>query len=171
MGDQVLAASVNGDKGDDWIARLLGSATAVAYALLNLKTNEGRELRFLATATRRACDEGVIEGWRKELLGAEEPLPEQELDAARFCAAATVDAWRSIAGQWIAAQAMTAAEPGSDPELTRATERLAARALKVLPNCREPGTRAATAVSDTVAITNSILADLDEADSAEGDQT
>jgi hypothetical protein len=170
-GEQVLPAFLDSDQGDDWIARLLASATAVADALLDLKTNEGRELRFLGAATRRACDEGVIEGWRKELLGAEDPLPEQELDAARFCAAATVDAWRSLAGQWIAAQAMTAAEPGGDPELTRAAERLAARVLKVLPDCREPGTRAAAAVPDAAAITHSILADLDEADSAKGGQT
>jgi len=56
-----------------------------------------------------------------------------------------------------------AVAPGSDSAtgLDRAASRLAGRVLGLLPECREPGTRAAGPVPDASALARQFLADLD----------
>lgn len=128
---------------DDRIGRLLACVPEVAAALTALGPAQGRTLRSLGTATARAYgDGGSVVSWRSELLGADEPIPQRELDAARFCVAAGVDAWERFGGQ-----------PGL-------AERLASRLRTVLPLCREPGTRAGEATYDADDVTRQLLADL-----------
>jgi hypothetical protein len=130
----------------DGIADLMDCVPAVAAALLGLTSAGGRPLRSLATASAAAYgDRGSVAGWQDELLGAAEPVPRQALDAARFCAAAAVQAWYRLAGR--------------DGQAALA-ERLSGRLRAVLPLCREPGTRAAVAVPDVAALTRTFAADL-----------
>jgi hypothetical protein len=152
-GSQVFSATGPSARQADWAGRLLSCAAAVASALLALEAGPGRPLRSLGTATTRAYDDGVIAGWRRELLEAGEPAAEQTLDAARFAAAGCVDAWQRAAG----------AAPGADgtAELDRAAARLADRALGLLPDCAEPGTRAAGTAPDAGELARQFLADLD----------
>jgi hypothetical protein len=139
----------------DWAERLAGCAPAVAAALLGLAPEAGRALRSLGAGTARAYDGGVIDGWRKELLGGGAPVAEESLDAARVVAAASVAAWQSLA-------AREQADPRTaGSALDGATARLAGRVLDVLPHCREPGTRAAAQAPDASALAREILADLD----------
>jgi hypothetical protein len=134
---------------DSRAGRLLASVPRVAGALLNLTAETGGKLRSLASTTVRGYDDGVIAGWEDQLLGLSEPILEQGLPAARFCAAGSVAAWELVT------------ETGSEDAAEDAAQRLAARVLAVLPDCREPGTRAAAAAPDAVALTRDILADLD----------
>ncbi len=141
--------------GADLAERLAGCAPAVAAALLGLAPEAGRALRSLGAGTARAYDGGVIDGWRKELLGGGEPVAEESLDAARVVAAASVAAWQSLA-------AREEADPRTaGSALDRATARLAGRVLDVLPECREPGTRAAAEAPNAGALAREILVDLD----------
>lgn len=129
---------------DDDLGRLLRCVPAVADALLGLKSAAGKALRELGEqAVAAYASEGSIAGWRSELLGADEPVPRETLDAARFCAAAGVDAWQRFAG-------------GHD----RLAEQLSARMRAVLPLCREPGRRAGHAVRDAGEVTRRFTADM-----------
>lgn len=88
---------------------------------------------------------GDVGWWRGELTGIREPVPEQAADVPRLLTAASVGA---------------AAEILDDEDPERRDERIASlrdRLLIVLPQCREPGTRAAPGELDTRAGT---LADL-----------
>jgi hypothetical protein len=134
---------------DDRARRLLASVPRVAGALLSLTAETGGKLRSLASTTVRGYDDGVIADWGVQLLGLSEPVPEQGLATARFCAAGSVTGWELVA-------AMRGEEAMDD-----AAQRLAARVLAVLPDCREPGTRAAARAPDAAALTREILADLD----------
>jgi hypothetical protein len=140
----------------DWAERLAGCAPAVAASLLGLAAGAGFPLRSVGATIARAYDRGIIGGWRKELLGGGEPTGEESLEAARVVAAASVAAWQVIAEREDSA-------PGADAALAldAATARLAERVLAVLPECREPGTRAAGAAPDAGALARDILADLD----------
>lgn len=125
---------------------LMACAPDVAAALLGLTSAAGRPLRTLAKPTAKAYrDRGSISGWQAELLGAAEPVPREALDAARFCAAAGVQAWHRLAGR-----------DGQDALAARLSGRLRA----VLPLCREPGSRAAGSVPDVTALTREFSADL-----------
>ena len=53
-------------------------------------------------------------------------------------------AWQEIAGEVAVRQRLTATDLG-DPELLAQSDRLAERVLLALPDCGEPGTRAAPA--------------------------
>ncbi len=139
----------------DRARRLLGAAPAVASALLGLEAGAGRGLRVLGTVAARAYGDGTIAGWRKELLGDGEPVGEQTLDAARIVAAAAVEAWQRAGAAGLAAPG-----PAGDAWASAAT-RLAGRVLAVLPECSEPGTRAAGGVPDPAGLAGQILADLD----------
>jgi hypothetical protein len=134
----------------------------VAGALLGLEAGAGRGLRVLGTAMARACDDGMITGWRKELLGEGEPVGEQTLDAARIVAAAAVDAWQRAGAAGLAAPG-----PAGDGWASAAT-RLAGRVLAVLPECAEPGTRAEGVAGDAEALTRQFMADLDAEAAAGG---
>ena len=116
---------------------------AVTSALLGLTSSTGRPLRPLAGTTAEAYRDGRIAGWRAELLGTDEPFPVRTLEAARFCASAGVEAWRLF--------------DGTDEGFA---ERLSGRMLGVLPQCREPGVRAAAAVPAAADVTRQIVADL-----------
>jgi hypothetical protein len=144
----------------DWAGRLLGCARAVAGALLGLEAGAGRGLRVLGTATARAYDDGIVAGWRKELLGDGEPVGEQSLDAARIVAAAAVDAWQRAGKEGSTAAGLAAPGPAGDGWASAAA-RLAGRVLAVLPECAEPGTRAAGGAPDAARLAWQILADLD----------
>ena len=126
------------------LADFLACVPAVAAALCGLTAAGGRPLGALAAASAAAYrDRGAVAGWQAELLGAAEPVPRRTLDAARFCAAASVQAWYQLAqGDGHAGLAG-----------------LAARLQAVLPQCREPGTRAATG-PDVAALTRAFAADL-----------
>lgn len=130
----------------DDLTDLMDCVPAVAAALLGLTSAGGRPLRALAAASAAAYgDRGAVVGWQAELLGAAEPVPRRTLDAARFCAAAGVQAWYGLAGQ-----------DGS----AAFADRLAGRLRAVLPLCREPGTRATGNVPDVAALTRKFTADL-----------
>jgi hypothetical protein len=132
------------DQAEGHVKRLLGCVDGVAAALLRMETPAGRPLRALGTSTAAAyADDGVVAGWRSELLGQEEAVPRQTLDAARFCTAAGVGAWQRSAGQ-------------------QPPEPLAGRLRSVLPGCREPGTRAGQAAADPAAVARQFAADLYE---------
>lgn len=128
---------------DERLQGLLTAVPAVTSALLGLTASAGRPLRSLAGPTADAYRDGRIAGWRAELLGADEPFPVRTLEAARFCASAGVEAWELF--------------DGTDEAFG---ERLSGRMLRVLPQCREPGTRAATAVPAAADVTRRITADL-----------
>ncbi|MBO0805848.1 MAG: hypothetical protein J2P25_22595, partial [Nocardiopsaceae bacterium] len=78
--------------------QLLHHVPAVATALLSLTSKPAaRPLRDMAEGTVKACAPGgAIAGWRAELTGTDEPVPRHALDAARFCAAAGVEAWQRL---------------------------------------------------------------------------
>jgi hypothetical protein len=131
------------DEEDDDIRQLLMSVDTVAAALVGLELEPGQTLRTVARTTVHAYSTyGSVAAWRTELLGPDEPLPQRSLDAARFCVAAGVDAWQRF---------------GSHDETA---ELLAVRLRAVLPECREPGTRAADAVPDAESITRDLARDL-----------
>ena len=99
----------------------------VAAALLRLKSAAGKPPYAVGSQAALAyAPGGTVAVWEAELLGAADPVPRQTLHAARFCAAAGVQAWQRIAGQ-------------ADGQ---AMERLASRLRTVLPLCGEPGARA-----------------------------
>ena len=136
------------DPDDERVRRLLDCVPDVAAALLALKSASGQPLRAVGERTARAYEAGgSVSGWESELLGTDEPVPQQTMDAARLCAAAGVHAWQRLAN-------------GDGPE--PAAERLSRRLLAVLPLCREPGTRAADTTYDAAAITRQFAADLYE---------
>jgi hypothetical protein len=157
-GSQVFSAACLPGQRADWAGRQLSCAPAVARALLDLEAGPGRALGSLGTATASAYDDGVIAGWREELLGAGELAGEQTLDAARVVAAGCVDAWQRAAGSVPGA--------GGTAELDRVAARLADRALGLLPDCAEPGTRAAGLAVDAGELARQFLADLDAGVSA-----
>jgi hypothetical protein len=128
----------------DWTDRLLECVPAVSGALLSLAADGARPLDTMAATTSAAYSDGTITRWRRALLGGE-LIPEQEVDTARFCAAASVLAWQQLARH--------------EPDLDRAAGYLAGRVLEVLPECGEDGTRAGRAV-DAAAITRQIADDL-----------
>ena len=128
---------------DERLQGLLTAVPAVTSALLGLESSEGRPLRSLADTTADAYRDGRIAGWRAELLGADEPFPARTLEAARFCAAAGVEAWVLF--------------DGTDEGFG---ERLSGRMLGVLPRCREQGVRAATAAPAVTDVTQQLVADL-----------
>jgi hypothetical protein len=137
------AASPDAAGGDDRIGRLLACVPDVAIALTSLDPASGHPLRSLGDATTTAYgDGGSVASWRSELLGADEPIPQRTLDAARFCVAAGVDTWERFGGQ-----------PGL-------AEQLASRLRTILPLCREPGTRAAGVTHDADDVTRQFVADL-----------
>jgi hypothetical protein len=141
LGPAAVAADSDAD-----LADLMACVPSIATALLGLTSAADQPLRALADASAAAyADRGDVSGWQSELLGADEPVAAQALDAARFCAAAGVRAWHELAGQ-----------DGQD-ELT---ERLSSRLRAVLPLCREPGTRAVGDVPDVAALASSFSADL-----------
>jgi hypothetical protein len=130
---------------DDRVGRLLDCVPHVAEALVGLEAAPGRGLRALATATARAYgDGGSIGGWCEELLGVSDPQPQRTLDAARFCAAAGVEAWQRSA---------TRVQGNVAPWL-------AGRLRAVLPRCQEPGDRAAAAPPAVAGIVAQVVADL-----------
>ena len=141
--------NADGVTADGKARRLLASVPRVAGALLNLRAETDGKLRSLASTTLRGYDDGLIAGWEDQLLGLSEPVPEQGLAAARFCAAGSVAAWELVTAM------------DSEDAMDKSAQRLAARVLAVLPDCREPGTRAAAVAPDAVALTRDILADLD----------
>lgn len=134
---------------DASLRQLLTRVPAIATAMLDLAAPSGSSLRDLADETIKACSEpGVISGWRAELTGPDDPFPRQSLDAARYCAAAGVAAWQRLAEY---------------DDIEEPQRRLARRLRKILPLCREPGTRAAQAARpDPATIARQFLADLDE---------
>jgi hypothetical protein len=132
-----FSSSLPGD--DTGLKALLDRVPAVADALLNLTTGGG-QLRGLATATARAYEEGDITDWQRQLLGRDEPVPERSLGAARFCAAASVAAWQSLASEDVSA-----------PTFAARTADLAGQVLGVLPKCAERGTRGGLSERYTVA--------------------
>jgi hypothetical protein len=130
-------------EGDDRIGRLLACVPDVALALTALDLAPGRTLRSLGDTTARAYgDGGSVASWRSELLGADEPIPQRTLDAARFCVAAGVDTWERFGGQ------------------AGLAERLALRLRTILSLCGEPGTRAASVTHDADDVTRRLVADL-----------
>lgn len=134
--------------GDDRIDRLLRCVPAVAEALVGLEPAPGRGLRAMAAATVRAySDGGSIGGWCEELLGASEPQPQRTLDAARFCAAAGVEAWQRCAAL----------------DQDDAAPWLAGRLRAVLARCQEPGDRAGETPRDAEDIVKQVVADLYQA--------
>lgn len=135
---------------DDRVWRLLDCVPDVAAALLGAKSAAAQPLGSLGEpAVLAYAERGSVAGWRSELLGADEPLPRETLDAARFCAAAGVDAWQRFAGR---------------EDQDHLAERLAGRLRAVLPLCREPGTRAGDEVPDASKVTRQFIADLYEGD-------
>jgi hypothetical protein len=154
---QVFDPGQQGVPMDERIRQLLISAPRVADALLGVTAQSGRSLRSLADMTVRGYDDRIVASWRKELLGQGDPVAEQGLDAARFCAAGSVAAWESVS------------EASSTDLVEDAAHRLAARVLGVLPDCREPGVRAAARVPDATTITREILEDLDSDTDGDGD--
>jgi hypothetical protein len=152
------AYASNQQDDDETLRQLHACVPAVATAMLNLSPADGRTLRDLSAQAVEACSQdGSIDGWRAELLSAEEPVPRQTLYAARFCAAAGVGAW-----QQITAQANGNGDKADDGKANDARERLARRMLTVIPQCREPGTRAiqAAAAPNAKAITRRFVSDL-----------
>lgn len=138
-------AELTGDADDEdkRVSHLLACSPDVAAALVALEPAPGRALRSLGDLTASAYRAGgSVAAWRSELLGADEPLPQQTLDAARFCIAAGVDAWERLAGQ------------------AGLAELLAARLRTVLPLCQEPGTRAGQVTQDAGGLTQQLVADL-----------
>jgi hypothetical protein len=128
---------------DDRLRPLLAAAARVAAALLGLESDSGRALRSLAGGTALAyAPGGSVPGWRAELLGQDEPIPQRTLDAARFCVAGGVDAWERFGGR------------------DGLTERLGRRMRTILPQCAEPGVRAAGVARDADSATRRIVADL-----------
>jgi hypothetical protein len=148
-GDRAFPGQAETDSAadDERLQGLLTAVPAVTSALLGLKSSAGRPLRELASTTADAYRDGRIGGWRAELLGADEPYPAQTLEAARFCAAAGVQAWELFGG--------------TDE---RFGERLSGRMLDVLPRCREPGVRAGTAGPAAADVTRQLVADLYQRD-------
>jgi hypothetical protein len=133
----IPASCLPGGDADGDIAELLGLVPAVADALLGATSDNGVQLRSLASATARAYDnKGVIEHWERALLGPGTPAPEKNLGAARFCVAGSVAAWQSVASD------------SSDQELAERTTFLAGQVREVLPGCAEPGTRGGRAGTD-----------------------
>lgn len=142
--EQAVAGLRDPDPGaGDELRQLLDAVPDVADALLGLEPAPGRALKSLAdpTADAYALD-GSVPAWRSELLGADKPLPQERLDAARFCVAAGVDAWQRFGGQ------------------DGVAERLAVRLRDLLPRCREPGKRAAGLARDAGQITQQLVDEL-----------
>lgn len=138
-GELVAAEAV---EDDDRVGRLLACVPDVAAALTALDPAPGIALGSLGKTTAEAYgDDGSVVSWQSELLGTAEPLPQQTLDAARFCVAAGVEAWERSGGQ---------AGP----------ERLALRLRTILPLCQEPGTRAAGVTHDAEDVMRQFVADL-----------
>jgi hypothetical protein len=134
-------------KDDERLRKLLAAADRVATVLLGLEWDSGRALRSLGGGTALAyAPGGSVARWRAELLGADEPIPLGTLDAARFCVAGGVDAWERFGGQ------------------AGLTERLSRRMRTILPQCAEPGVRAAGVARDADIATRRIVADLYAAD-------
>jgi hypothetical protein len=132
---------------DDRLQQLLTCAPDVSAALLGLKSAAGKPLHAAGSQAAQAyAPGGSVAGWESELLGAADPVPRQSLHAARFCAAAGVQAWQRIAGQ-------------AD---NAAIDRLSSRLRTVLPQCGEPGVRAEGAGWDAAGITRQFAADLYE---------
>ena len=130
---------------DDLTARLMTRAPSVAAALLALLGGSAQEPNALGSQTADAFKAGgQIAIWRDNLLSNEAPLTERSLSAARFCACAGVAAWQGIARDVAARQRLTGTDLGQ-PDLLAQADRLAERVLLALPDCREPGTRAAPA--------------------------
>lgn len=125
-----LGSRLPGDYQEADIAELLRSVPAVADALLGVTSENGAELRRLASATVRARDEDVISYWERILLTKGMPVPEESLGAARFCVAGSVAAWQSVVGM-----------DNDDEEFAAWTEFLAGQVRAVLPDCAEPGKR------------------------------
>ena len=135
---------------DESLRGLLDCVPAVAATLLGLRSAAGRPLRAVGKPTAAAyAAGGSVSGWEAELLGADDPIPRQTLDAARFCAAAGVRSWQRLADV-----------DGREA----AIDRLAGRLRAVLPLCREPGTRAGVAAGEPAEVTRRFVADLYEAD-------
>jgi hypothetical protein len=143
-------AETDSSADDDRLQGFLAAVPAVTSALLGLESSEGRPLRSLADTTADAYRDGRIAGWRAELLGADEPFPARTLEAARFCAAAGVEAWEL--------------SDGTDEGFG---ERLSGQMLGVLPRCREQGVRAATAAPAATDVTQQLVADLYQPGAAE----
>jgi hypothetical protein len=156
-----VPAPVPGEDKDT--AELLGFVPAVAGALLGVTSDSGAELRGLATATARAYGDGVIRDWAEALLEPYAPAPKRNLGAARFCVAGSVAAWQSIVSR-----------AASDEELAAGTAFLAGQVRGVLPDCAEPGTRAAAPGTDIEVqaeeLARRFWADLSAIDLAAADQ-
>ena len=114
------------------VERQLGAVGAVAQALAEEPIVEKSSLReLLPLRVDQVSRSGRSGQWRKELAGAAEARPEPLLEAARLATAGALAEW-----------AETMAEPDQERRLAR-TDRLRQRMLEVVPNCREPGKRAA----------------------------
>jgi hypothetical protein len=158
-----LAASRPGRPGDDGeLAQLLRRAADVADALMGLTTDAGGKLRALAASTSRGYDGNDIKYWRDVLPSKNRLIPEENLDAARFCVAGGVAAWQSLASK-----------DNTEQELADETAFLAERVRAVLPDCAEPGTRGGPPGMDVTVraadLAHQFAADLREADLREAD--
>jgi hypothetical protein len=135
---------------------LATSIDPVAEALLGLRPAGGPELRALANSTAKAYARGTIAAWQQDLLSASEPIPVRKLEAARFCTAGSVAAWQQLARY----QEAEAGEPVDRESDDARVAHLARQVLAVLPDCAEPGTRAAPADFDAATLADSIFRDL-----------
>ena len=128
---------------DDRLRPLLAAAARVAAALLGLESDSGRALRSLAGGTALAyAPGGSVPGWRAELLGRTS---------------------RSRRGHWTPpGSAWPAASMPGNASAARdgLTERLGRRMRTILPQCAEPGVRAAGVARDADSATRRIVADL-----------
>jgi hypothetical protein len=137
--DYVAASS----DADDRLGRLLACVPEVAEALIGLKSPADGILQSLAAATAAAyTSDGSVAAWASDLLGTDEPRARQEPDAARFCVAGGVDAWRQSGGQ------------------DGVASRLAVRLRTLLPACHPTGKRAIRPAPDAGTITDQLVRDL-----------
>ena len=113
--------------------------TAIARAQGRLSVSgvpEGYDAFIAAEAAKRAKALVLF-------VSADDARAASALEAARFCAAAGVQAWELF--------------DGTDEGFG---ERLSGRMLGVLPRCREPGVRAGTAGPAATDVTRQLVADL-----------
>jgi hypothetical protein len=82
---------------------------------------------------------GDVAFWRDQWHGSGTVVPERDLQVPRHAIAGAVAEWLDVGRE---------ADPGRRSDRVAA---LAERVLRVLPDCREPGTRAAEPVRDDVA--------------------
>lgn len=119
---------------------LLAIAPAIARALACEPLVADRDLRSLAGFARGQLSRcGAVGQWQRQFAGAAEVRPKETSEAARLATAGAFSEW---------AEAMS--EPDQDKRRER-MDRLRARMLEVVPNCRMPGTRAAATPGPEIA--------------------